>query len=315
MNFYTSAWNEYINNNWKDSLTKEFNVTSARIYDGNYNEVLKQEAFNKYYHLKKKYISMEDLLKEKFVNYEKVELFDREKEYELFNNRIKEFIEKEKNKLFKIKAILKKYNIKLELNINDVDFNLLALNKVNRSTIAFYKKLTSLYNKAYFELVFGENKTKNQEIIVKYLKNVGLLYNNASSFLTNRDEYMKYKKDEFYEFTKDINFHDVSVTKYDVNGKDIVIEFEWDIQNIRFKIFNSKVIISKEVGYNIYEPTDLNLTLDIIDDVYAYGYKNFEDINKYLTIYYNITSNERIKVDYIAESFLGEYLEINNKKG
>ena len=310
MDFYTSTWNEYINNNWKDALTKNFSVCNSKIYDGNYNDLLKQDTFNKYYNLKRKYVSMESNLEERFGKYEKVELFDREKEFKLFENRIKIIIDNEKNKLFKILELLKKYNIELDLDINDVDFNLLSLNKANRSTINFYQKLINLYHNT----LFNQTKTRYYKTIIDNLKNIGTIYNNVNSFLTNRDEYMKYKQDNFYEFVKKLHLHDVIVTKYDINDKDIIIEFE---TGIRLKIFNSDVIITKEVEKGIFKTINLELNLDILQDVYFNTYLNFEDITKCLTIYYNIFNNniglyEQIKVDYIAESFEGEKFEFDD---
>ena len=88
MNKFTKKWDKYINLEWKENLIpKAISVIyPSEIYDGNFNEKLLQEEFEKYYNSKVRYSSMYDDFEKKFKDYEKIELLSKEEEFKNYKN-------------------------------------------------------------------------------------------------------------------------------------------------------------------------------------------------------------------------------------
>lgn len=316
MDFYTKAWKKYIYSDWVEAMSKKYNISSIRymygdmfLYEGNYDENLKEAEFNKYYKLKEEYVSLESELKERFGKYEKVRLLSIDEERILYNEKIDKFIEKYKNEVLNTIDMLRECNIEVDLDINDIDFNLLALNKVNLRTIKFYQSMRRLYKK-YLE----DNGLLEEEDLDK-LKKIDLVVNDVNSFLTSYSEYIEYKNNSFYKFINNKSFHDCKVLKYDVSDDKIIIEIEGQFnRGVRLIINNPKVVIfeKKDEGFVLLED-EFDLEVDDIIDVFSNDYECYEDIEYHLIMEYAVNIfNEKIRIDgfvrveYIAESIIGE---------
>lgn len=318
MKFYTKAWKDYIYNNWKVAIEYCFFVTAAKnlnnskdiIYDGIYSDRLRDECFNKYYELKKRYVSSLEEISKNNDKYEKVELLSIDKEKELYNIRIDESAKLNKNKLLEVIKILEDNEIKIDLNINDVDFKLLALGKVNSKTFDFYKNLRDVFCKLLEE---------NQELIKEYtskLKNFELIVVNTNAFLTSYTSYLNSKNDNFYDFEKNLSFHDSDIIKYEFINNKLIIEIDWDVnRGIRLIIDNPKIKYYQEID-NDFQEVDIEFDQDDIRDIYSNYYYNYEDTGKCLVLEFFVKINgkyELIKGEYESDMISGEKIIINEK--
>ena len=314
MDFYTKEWKQYIYRSWKDALPTQYNITNSKlIYDGNFREIIKEWDFEKYYNNKKEYLALEPKLKKIFGKYEKITLLPKEEETKLYFKRIDEFIKKYKSKVLKTIELLKFYNLDIELDINDIDFELLALNKITLKTKEFYKNLKKIYIEYLKENHLLTDEDSN------YLNDIDLIYNNVNAFLTGYTDYIEYRDDKYFEI---INynariFSDLSIIKYKALNKQIIIEIdECDNNGFRLILNNPKVITYKEGKNGDLIETDIELSPDKIACIYDINYELYEDISNYLQIQYCVNSEVDnfcgiVNVDYHCDSIIGEEFIIN----
>lgn len=312
MEFYTKKWKEYVYSNFYNAFPK----CAKRQDDVEYDEYLKKNEFYKYYDLKKEYVSLIPKLKEEFGKYEPVELLTIEEEEKLFEEKRIEFINKCKNNDIRIINFLKEKNIEVNLDINDVDYNLLSLNIKNEKTTNFYKKLTEIYNK-----YLKENLTNDQyyEIKCNEIDNIGYMRNYVSSFLTDYQDYLKSKnKICFYNKINEIIYDDEVNTKTKYNGQDIIIEYYNDIST-KSIITIKNPQIRLETNGKIEE----EIKLEQNEKVNIVSYETYEDFLHYFNVmifseseligsekireFKNINKLSRIDSDFIMN--LEEYAE------
>lgn len=312
MDFYTKEWKEYVYRSWKEALPIQYNITNSKlIYDGRFREIIKEWDFEKYYNNKKEYLALEIKLEKIFGKYEKITLLSEKKEKELYFKRIDEFIKKYKSKVLKTIELLKSYNLEVNLDINDIDFELLALNKVTLKTKTFYQKLKNIY------YGYMENNDLLTDNNFDYLNDIDLIYNNINSFLTSYTEYIDFRNDKNYEFINNYLYHDQAILNYEASEDKIIIELEvYDNKGIRLTINNPKVIISKMIERDKLIETSMELNTDKLIDVYDYDYKLYEEEIKHLVIQYCIASEDDyysgiINVDYYSNSIKAELFIID----
>lgn len=314
MDFYTKEWKEYVYRSWKEALPIQYNITNSKlIYDGRFREIIKEWDFEKYYNNKKEYLALEKKLEKIFGKYEKITLLSEKKEKELYFKRIDEFIKKYKSKVLKTIELLESYNLKVDLDINDIDFELLALNKITLKTKEFYKNLKKIYFEYLSENRLLTDKNSN------YLNDIDLIYNNVNAFLTDYTDYIEYRDDKYFEI---INynariFSDLSIIKYEIMNKQIIIEIdECDNSGFRLILNNPKVITYKEGENGELVETNIELNPNKISCIYDINYELYEDISNYLQIQYCVNSDVDnfcgiINVDYHCDSIIGEEFIIN----
>lgn len=316
MDFYTKEWKQYIYRSWKDALPTKYNITNLdSIYDGYSYQYIKDYYFREYYNNKKEYVALESKLEKIFGKCEKIMLLSEEEEEEEFFKRKGKFIEKYKTKVLKTIELLKSYNLEVNLDINDIDFELLALNKVTLKTKTFYQNLRKIY-KDYIEcndLLTDDN--------LEYLDDIDLIYNNVNSFLTSYTEYIEYRNDKYFKLIDSRSFHDCPVIKYEVTDNQIIIEIdEHDNNGFRLILNNPKVVTSKVEEDDSLTERNIELNIDKIIDIYYNNYELYEDVSNHLQIQYCVRLKEKddrfselINVDYYADSVIGEEFVINEK--
>lgn len=194
MNFYTKEWVEYIYKEWINyvkfnAFFSDYNAKNLEIYDGYFDDKLREE-FDKYYNAKKKYISMYSELEEKFGDYERIKIKSYEEEFDDYRNRVRLYADELRN------TIKKNIGIDKFSEIENIDFSLLLLGYVNSC---------------------------DYDNVIKYYKKI---FNKANSFLIcgyGYDEYLKnYIDEEFF----DIWFHDCELVDIQFNKNDVTLVIE-----------------------------------------------------------------------------------------
>jgi len=275
MEFYTKEWKKYIYRSWKDALPTKYNITNLdSIYDGYSYLMIKDYYFREYYNNKKEYVALKSKLEKIFGKCEKIILLSEEEEEEDFFKRKRKFIEKYKIKVLKTIELLESYNLKVDLDINDIDFELLAFNKVTLKTKTFYQKLKNIYYE------YLKNNDLLNENNLEYLNDIDLIYNDINSFLTSYTEYIEYRDDKYFKLIDSRSFHDCPVIKYEVTDKQIIIEIEdYDNNGFRLILNNPKVVTSRVEEDDSLTEMNIELNIDKIVDIYYNNYEIYEDMS------------------------------------
>jgi len=297
MDFYTKEWKDFVYSYLLDFLPKKYCITNVEfVYDdkcffGDYNNLINSE-YAKFCYNRKKYIQLCDILKCKFDKYEVIDLPNNpEDEYREILKNIYAYADRLKNKTESIINELKNNNIDVDLDINDVDFILLSLNKVTLKTKKFYEKLRYYYN---------QNRFKNISDNCDRFMEINCIENTIWACLTGYSEYLNSRKDNFeFNLIDKFIFHDSHVLKYEHDGNDIIIDLKDDYSGdfILRLIFRNCSIIGNE-----------NLIIDngdICVDVSNAQYGNYADYNYYMSFeflipHYCVDYNE----DYVKEEYL-----------
>ena len=307
MNKFTKKWDKYINLEWKENLiAKAISVIyPSEIYDGNFNEKLLQEEFEKYYNSKVRYSSMYDDFEKKFKDYEKIELLSKEEEFKNYKKSIEEKAEQYKKdfiqKIEEYSAVdFNQYKIQsLEsFNIEDADFKLLALGKVNKETRDTYRKSMPQYQM----ILATEDSDKLYDVIFdidinKFLTTYEDFFNNEfdDKNISYIDELCEAYCDE-YEFLnikQESNNVTIELLKYDDNIIKIIFEnaniqeeFLKKYKNNQNNIYVTTHYIKKysdcfNVIFEYIEHTYIDNDFDVIEDKFEITYEKIRvSINK-----------------------------------
>lgn len=308
MDKFTKKWDEYINFEWKEYLLpKKISVIyPSEIYIGKFNEELLQEEFEKYYGSKVRYISMYDTFEKRFEDYEKIKLLSKEEELENYKKLIEE-----KAKQYKIDFIQKieeysavdfnNYKIKSleKFNIEDADFKLLALGKVNKETRDTYRKSMPQYqmilatedsDKLYdvrFNIDINKFLTSYEEFF-----NTELIDDNNIWYIKELceaycDEYKILNlKQESNNVTIDFQKYDDTVIKIIFENAKIQEEFLKKYKNDQNNIYITTHYIKKysdclNIVFEYVEHTHIDSGFKIIEDKFELTYEKSKiSINK-----------------------------------
>lgn len=277
MEKFTKKWDDYINLEWKDYLfPKKISVIYPKeIYDGNFCEAILNEEFEKYYFAKKKYTSMYDYFEKEFEDYEKIELLSKEEEYKKYVKAVDEQAEKFKNEFMKK---ISEYsscdfdNYKIErleaYNIEDIDFKLLSLGKVNLMTRDTYRKSMPQYSL----ILATENTDKLYDVVFDI---------NINKFLTSYDDY--YSNESLYKdnisMIDDLCVsycHEYKVSNFTYNGNQVIICSMDDFCTLKKLIFEEVIFIDDFYKYFNVEGNKISIVDHYVqryDDCYNVKFK------------------------------------------